>query len=190
MSTIKTTNSPAPNTNPDRTPVAHDVYTYCTKEKHETWHVVRNHNASGIVERVVCKACGSEHKYKSNRLAAAPARTGGRNVIVRNSEGGSRTASSALTKTTSSASGTRRPTGVRAAAAAAAAENLEETWFKLVKAWGEKTVRAYATTEHYRLREVFEHEVFGKGVVQNRRETKIDVLFREGMKVLPSRLKP
>jgi hypothetical protein len=47
----------------DRTPVAHNVITMCTKCAMELNHVVIAHNVRGIVERVKCHTCGSEHKY-------------------------------------------------------------------------------------------------------------------------------
>lgn len=47
----------------DRTPVAKDLVTLCTRCGLELSHVVVVHNLQGIVERVKCKTCGSEHKY-------------------------------------------------------------------------------------------------------------------------------
>jgi hypothetical protein len=47
----------------DRTPVSENVITKCTKCKMELNHVVVANNAAGIVERVQCLTCGSEHKY-------------------------------------------------------------------------------------------------------------------------------
>ena len=51
-------------TDKDRTPVAQKVITRCTKCKLELTHVVVSHNAEGIVERVKCDTCESEHKYR------------------------------------------------------------------------------------------------------------------------------
>lgn len=149
---------------PDRTPVAQDVFTYCTREKTETWHVVRNHDAKGIVERVVCKACGSEHRYRRATVAATT-KSGPTRTLVR------------------SASGATRSSGVSAASSQA----LDETWFQGIKKWGEKPVKTFDPTVHFTNGEVFEHTVFGKGVVQSRRENKIDVLFKSGLKTLPSK---
>lgn len=153
-------------TNPDRTPVAQDVFTWCTKEKAETWHVVRNHNAKGTVERVVCKACGSEHKYRSKTVAALTSPSSSR-VIIRSS-GGAKAAPAAPVQSSAM---------------------LEETWFKAIKKWGEKPVRAFDPGTSFAVGEVFDHTVFGKGAVQTRRENKIDVLFKIGLKTLPSPLK-
>ena len=148
--------------NPDRTPVAQDVFTYCTKEKTDTWHVVRNHNGNGIVDRVICKSCGSEHKYRLAKAAAAPAKST-RSVVVRGS-------------------------APRASAPAApSAGVLEATWFAGIKKWGEKPVACFDPETSFGPGDVFDHEVFGKGVVQTRRENKIDVLFKAGLKTLPSK---
>ncbi len=47
----------------DKTPVAENMVTLCRKCKMELSHVVIAHNAEGIVARVKCRTCGSEHKY-------------------------------------------------------------------------------------------------------------------------------
>ena len=54
----------------DRTPVAQNVVTMCTKCEMELNHVVVAHNATGIVERVKCHTCGSEHKYRPEKKRA------------------------------------------------------------------------------------------------------------------------
>ena len=48
----------------DRTPVARDIVTVCSRCKLELNHIVVRHNAEGIVDRVKCHTCGFEHKYK------------------------------------------------------------------------------------------------------------------------------
>ncbi|MFC1532169.1 hypothetical protein ACFL7M_02210 [Thermodesulfobacteriota bacterium] len=50
--------------NKDKTPVAQNVVTMCTKCKMELEHVVLFHNMEGIIEKVKCHTCGSEHKYR------------------------------------------------------------------------------------------------------------------------------
>jgi hypothetical protein len=47
----------------DRTPVAQILVTQCTRCKLPLTHTVVLHNSEGIVERVQCRTCGSEHKY-------------------------------------------------------------------------------------------------------------------------------
>jgi hypothetical protein len=51
----------------NRTPVAENVITMCTKCEMELNHLVVAHNAGGIVERVKCHTCGSEHKYHTDK---------------------------------------------------------------------------------------------------------------------------
>ena len=51
----------------DRTPVAQNLMTFCTRCKMELKHVVVFHGVDGMVEKVKCLTCGSEHKYHSDR---------------------------------------------------------------------------------------------------------------------------
>jgi hypothetical protein len=51
----------------DRTPVAQNVVTMCTKCKTQLEHVVVSHNTEGIIERVRCHTCGKEHKYRPEK---------------------------------------------------------------------------------------------------------------------------
>lgn len=48
----------------DRTPVAKDIITVCSRCNLELNHIVVRHNTKGIVDRVKCHTCGFEHKYK------------------------------------------------------------------------------------------------------------------------------
>jgi len=54
----------------DRTPVAQSVITMCTKCERELSHVVVAHDKGGVVERVKCQTCGSEHKYRPDKKRA------------------------------------------------------------------------------------------------------------------------
>ena len=51
----------------DRTPVAQNLMTICTRCKMELKHVVVFHGMDGIVKKVKCLTCGSEHKYHPDR---------------------------------------------------------------------------------------------------------------------------
>ena len=51
----------------DKTPVAGAIMTRCTKCKLELRHVVISHNKDGIVAKVKCNTCGSEHRYYSEK---------------------------------------------------------------------------------------------------------------------------
>ena len=54
----------------NRTPVAQSVITICTKCEMELNHVVVAHDKKGIVKRVKCHTCGSEHKYRPEKKKA------------------------------------------------------------------------------------------------------------------------
>ena len=54
-------------TNKDKTPVAQNVVTMCTKCKMQLEHVVLFHSMEGIIEKVKCHTCGSEHKYRPEK---------------------------------------------------------------------------------------------------------------------------
>ena len=54
----------------DRTPVAQTVITRCTKCKMVLKHVVVSSNKEGIVEKVKCQTCGSEHSYRPEKKKA------------------------------------------------------------------------------------------------------------------------
>ena len=54
----------------DKTPVAQNVVTMCTKCKLQLEHVVIFHNMEGIIEKVKCHTCGSEHKYSPEKNKA------------------------------------------------------------------------------------------------------------------------
>jgi hypothetical protein len=58
----------------DRTPVAQNVITMCTKCEMELNHVVVAHDKGGMVERVKCYTCGSEHKYRPDKKRASKKR--------------------------------------------------------------------------------------------------------------------
>ena len=51
----------------DKTPVAEDITTMCTKCKMEQSHVVVAHNKKGVVAKVKCHTCGNEHKYSPKK---------------------------------------------------------------------------------------------------------------------------
>jgi hypothetical protein len=51
----------------DKTPVAQNVVTKCTKCKLQLEHVVLFHNTEGIIEKVKCGTCGCEHKYRPEK---------------------------------------------------------------------------------------------------------------------------
>ena len=71
--------------NKDRTPVAQSITTSCTKCKMELSHIVICHTMEGIVARVKCRTCGSEHKYhpEKKKTSRKTARVTGRTAASR-----------------------------------------------------------------------------------------------------------
>ena len=59
-------------------------------------------------------------------------------------------------------------------------------WLQGIKAWDKKVVLTYSPAKTFNVGDVLEHPLFGKGVVQSRRENKVEVLFRSELKVLQS----
>jgi hypothetical protein len=72
----------------DKTPVAGEIVTRCTKCKLELRHVVISHNKEGLVAKVKCNTCGSEHKYypEKKRLATKKKKEEAAKVAQRNRE--------------------------------------------------------------------------------------------------------
>lgn len=56
--------------NDEKTPVAQNVVTKCTKCKTSLDHEIISQNAEGIIEKVKCLTCGSEHKYRPEKVKA------------------------------------------------------------------------------------------------------------------------
>ena len=54
--------------NEDKTPVAQNVVTKCAKCKVLIDHVIISQNAEGVIEKVKCLTCGSEHKYHPEKI--------------------------------------------------------------------------------------------------------------------------
>jgi len=67
----------------DKTPVAKNLLTKCTKCKTELEHIVVSHNADGIVERVKCLTCESEHKYRPAKKKAVKKKAAPRKKATR-----------------------------------------------------------------------------------------------------------
>ncbi len=153
----------------DRTPVAQDIWCYNNQQKAFTWHVVVNHDASGYVDRVQCKTTGTVRKYRRQHKGAVSAPQKKTPVIRRNALG-QLVASKRVARTTN----------------AEKSASLEQIWFEGIKNWGDKDIVTYTPTKFFKLKDVLDHPSFGKGVVQTKRDNKIDVLFRMGMKTLQS----
>jgi len=69
----------------DRTPVAENVFTMCTKCGIELNHVVVAHAEGGTVERVKCHTCGTEHKYRPDKKKA-PKKTAKKSIAAQEAD--------------------------------------------------------------------------------------------------------
>ena len=67
----------------DRTPVAQDVITMCTRCKMELKHVVVAQDMEGFVKTVKCYTCGSEHRYRRAKKTTAANRTVRKTAVKR-----------------------------------------------------------------------------------------------------------
>ena len=141
----------------DRTPVAKEIWCYNPTEKAFTWHVVVNHNSKGLVDRVQCKTTGTIRKYKPQKDAPAPGAPG---------------------------TAVKKPAAKRKSVPRAPAFDHEKAWHDGIKSWGAKSVASYSADRSLQVKEVFDHPTFGKGVVQGRRESRVDVIFSTGIKTL------
>jgi hypothetical protein len=65
----------------DRTPVAQNVITLCTKCEMDLNHVVVAHSSRGMVEKVKCLTCGTEHKYRLDKKKT-PRKTAKKSAIT------------------------------------------------------------------------------------------------------------
>ncbi len=72
----------------DKTPVDGAIVTRCTKCKLELRHVVISHNRDGIVAKIKCNTCGSEHRYypEKKRLATKKKKEEAAKVAKKNRE--------------------------------------------------------------------------------------------------------
>ncbi|MBW2561707.1 MAG: hypothetical protein JRE40_12745 [Deltaproteobacteria bacterium] len=138
----------------DRTPVAQNIATRCTKCKMELNHTVISHTLGGIVARVKCRTCGSEHKYYPEKKKATPR--------------AARSAGSTATKTAA------------ARKAAAAALDFEALSEKLK----DRERVPYSMSGSFKLNDVIDHAAFGMGIVIKVSHQRIEVLFSDALKTL------
>jgi len=138
----------------DKTPVAQNIATRCTKCKMELNHTVISHTITGIVARVKCRTCGSEHKYYPEKKKTTPRTT--------------RSTGSAATKTAA------------AKKAAAAALNFEA----LSEKFKNRERVPYSMSGSFKLNDVIDHATFGMGIVIKVSHQRIEVLFSDGLRTL------
>jgi ribosomal protein L37E len=131
----------------DRTPVARDLITRCRRCGLDLMHVVIVHNQEGIVERVKCKTCGSEHKYHPDKKKPPS-----------------------------------RP--VQKKRAVPKKENFAAVFEKLAEKTSGKTAIPYSISGSFQLEDVIDHKTFGTGIVSSISHQKMEVVFRDGPRIL------
>ncbi|MDO9515154.1 MAG: hypothetical protein Q7J01_03525 [Syntrophales bacterium] len=138
----------------DKTPVAQNIATRCTKCKRELNHTVISHTLEGIVARVQCRTCGSEHKYCPAKKKAAP----------------------------KTARATGSTSGMTAAAKNAALDALD--FAALPEKLKNKERVPYSMSGSFKFNNVIDHAAFGIGIVIKLSHQRMDVLFSDGLKTL------
>ncbi len=127
-------------TDKDNTPVAGYIVTRCTKCKLELGHVVVSHNKIGVVNKVKCHTCGSEHKYYSEKKKV---------------ERKKKIVSAKKKKVNSDA----------------------VKYVRLLEQNKDKAAIPYGISGTFNLHDIIDHKTFGKGVVSEVHDRKIEVLF-------------
>jgi hypothetical protein len=133
-----------------------DIESMCTKCK-----VVLNHTiiamVEGLVKRVKCNTCGSEHNYRPPKEAKTPVKR----------------SATAKTPAASRTKIKRDPLVVD-----------QEEWEMLSDSMDVNRAVPYDMNGAFRLKALVAHPLFGVGIVSARHESKMEVLFKAGRKLL------
>ncbi|MDY0093414.1 MAG: hypothetical protein RBT80_12020 [Candidatus Vecturithrix sp.] len=136
-----------------------EVDSYCT-----TCKLVLAHQIVALVDdtpdKVICKTCGKQHKYRPNPPKSLRAKT--------------------------------EKTGVRASSAPRKkavkprkAKDMTAKWEESLAEHNMDMPKTYSMSEAFKQHDVITHKKFGRGIVTEvREEGKMEVLFKEGTKVL------
>jgi hypothetical protein len=139
--------------------VGKNIDAYCTKCKLLLTHIVL-FEMDGVVSKVECKTCGSQHKY---RRGASERKTG------------EKVKRSPLTGRTGSSSAGRKPVN-----------DAPMLWeIKNRDANPEAPIREYRMQDKYKSKEMIQHPTFGLGFVERvTSETRMNVLFKDAVKLM------
>jgi hypothetical protein len=142
------------NKDPDHAGVGTHIVTRCSKCDHGVNHVVVAHGADGMVARVKCIVCGSEHNYKKTTSV-----------------------SRASTRSSSSAkSGVKdHPTPTRF--------NVK-LWEEAKATTKNKVPIEYAVNKTFEKDTLIYHSTLGEGVIMKAYDHKIEVIFSSDIKSL------
>jgi len=145
--------------NKDRAGVATHIVTACSKCAHDTNHVVVAQDENGFVARVKCIVCGSEHKYKRFDPRSS-----------------SSTPSSRLLNKTKSSG----PKGINRSTAS---YDLK-LWEEAISGVKNKVPENYLISGVFDKGALLYHSSMGEGVVLKSYDNKIEVIFKDGIRVL------
>jgi len=138
--------------------VGDNIDAYCLKCKMVLAHVIM-FKVDSVVNRVKCKTCGAEHKYRGTKPGVK------KDAAVR----------------TSGAARTKKPE-----AAKATGYDAGQQWDLRSRNMPPKTsIRDYSMKDVFRVNEVINHPVFGIGFVEKAASDKsIFVLFRDKVRLM------
>lgn len=139
---------------------------YCLRCKLTLSHVVL-FEVGGIIQKVKCRTCGAEHKYRGTK----PERQPGVTLLKRT-----------RTRDGATATSSSKPEKVKPA--------LKEWMEKIGDLKDEGEVRIYSLQESYSRGDVIRHPSFGIGFVEKIiSETRMDVLFKDALRRMAMSLK-
>lgn len=152
----------------------------CTRCNDLTGHVIVA-MVGGEVVKVECRACGSVHRYRPQKKEAPR----GAAPPVRKVRAGS-TRAEAVEVCATRSEAARKAAATRAQQRASReAEATSVAWKVAMTRNSAAAYRTYSMSESYSEGEIIDHPVFGFGEVRAVvRPDKVEVLFREGVKVL------
>lgn len=148
---------------------ASEIDAWCTKCRLTLGHRIVA-LVSGAPKRVICLTCGSEHNYRLPPSAKAG---------VRSQSGGPRASAAAVLRSSPSA---------RVTSKARAEHERYENWASRTLGKSVDAFTRYSMDRSFRPGELVIHSKFGEGYVdQVLEDSKVDVVFREGHKILAHR---
>ena len=151
--------------------VGRETEAYCSKCKVDTIHMITSVE-SDIISRVMCQLCFSYHKYK-----APQAQDNEKETKVKRSLAMKNKKTSASSEKTPTKAATPKPRKTRA--------KKTVSWDDLIKTVNEEDAVTYTIDGAYDDGMVLDHKTFGIGVIKSvLSETKMEVVFQGGMKIL------
>ncbi|MEE9911296.1 MAG: hypothetical protein K4571_06190 [Deltaproteobacteria bacterium] len=138
--------------------VGDNIDAYCLKCKMVLAHVIL-FKVDGVVNRVKCKTCGAEHKYRGVKAAV---------------------------KKTEAAARSPRPASSRKPASKAAANDAPLQWDLKSRNMPPQTpIKDYSIRENFKVNSVINHPVFGVGFVEKIVSDKsVSVLFHDAVRLM------